>query len=335
MFRLPGSTLFALATLAAVLGGPAAFPLGQVPERGAGGLAAPWPAHDTTRAVYEEYDAAFVRHWRDTAGEELSIRRPPPGSAGEAQAFPEGREREAVALAPVFEIDALRPPSLLPPVWERGPEHGGVPFRSTVVFLVRQGNPKSIRDWDGLLAPGVEVVAPDPAGSAGVPWTCLGAWAYALRRGDGDEARARDFVDRLYGSAAALEPTASDALRRFVADGVGDVLLVREDVAHRVARKNREQGFEIVTPSVSVLVEPQVAAIDRVVLSRRARELARAYVAFLYSPDGQEIAARHFLRPIDAAAAQRLAGTLLPLELLTVERMFGERHVARQAQRCE
>ena len=274
---------------------------------------------DLARAAYEDYDAAFVRHWQARTGERLRIdRSTEPGC--EALAVAEGSLRKPVALAPVFEIDALRAQSLPPPAWQRDRTHGGVPYRTTVVFLVRDGNPHDIHDWSDLVDRQVKVVSADPASSASGHWNRLGARAYALRASKGDDAAAGDFVDRLFGRQAILESNASAAVNRFVNDSAIDVLVVQEDVAHRLATSSKVRRFEVVAPSVSVLVQPRVAVLDRVTLSPRSRELARAWVEFLYTSEGQAVLARNHLRPLDDRGAFH---GLPPLETVMTEASRG------------
>jgi sulfate/thiosulfate transport system substrate-binding protein len=281
-------------------------------------------SYDPTRELYDEYNAAFARHWLDKAGQKVTIRQSHGGSGGQARAVIEGLEADVVTLAVAGDIDQIsQRAGLLPSDWQsRLPNHS-TPYTSTIVFLVRRGNPKRIRDWADLVRSDVSVVTPNPKTSGGGRWNYLAAWGFAVRRDKGDERAARAFVTALYGNVPVLDAGARGATTTFVERGIGDVLLAWENEAQLAAREIGANKVEIVIPSVSILAEPPVAVVEKVAARHGTTAVARAYLEFLYSSQGQEIAARHFYRPRLAAVATQYRHQFPALALFTLESTFG------------
>jgi sulfate transport system substrate-binding protein len=280
-------------------------------------------SYDPTRELYQAENAAFARAWKARTGQVVSIRQSHGGSGAQARAVADGLEADVVTLALAWDIDALVGKGLVDPGWRKRLPGDAAPFTSTVVFLVRKGNPKGIRDWDDLVKPGVEVITPNPRTSGGARWNYLAAWAHALGKSGGSEASARAFVSELYRHVPVLDPGARGATMTFVERGIGDVLLAWENDAILAATQLGEGELEIVTPSRSILAEPPVAVVDAVVDRRGTRAVAQAYLEFLYGPEGQEIAARNHFRPRDPGVAARTAAQFPNLERVTVDRVFG------------
>jgi len=282
-------------------------------------------SYDPTRELYQELNAAFARSWKAKTGQEVVIRQSHGGSGKQARAVMEGLPADVVTLALASDIDAIAAQSqLLPAGWRQRLPYQSVPFTSTIVFLVRRGNPKRIHDWDDLVRPGVGVVTPNPKTSGGARWNYLAAWGYALKK-YGSEERARDFVARLYRNVAVLDSGARGATTTFAGRGIGDVLLTWENEAHLAQKEIGAGGFEIVTPSISITAEPPIAVVDAVAARHGTTAVARAYLEFHYSGEAQRIAARHHYRPrtLEAPGFARI-------EQFTVDEMFGG---WRQAQR--
>jgi sulfate transport system substrate-binding protein len=276
-------------------------------------------SYDPTRELYEQVNAAFARSWKQRTGQEVAIRQSHGGSGKQARAVREGLPADVVTLALGYDVDALAEAGLLPSGWqERLPERSS-PCTSTVVFLVRKGNPKSIRDWPDLVRPGVAVVTPSPKSSGGARWNYLAAWGQAQRRGG--DAAARDFVTRLYRNVPVLDPGARAATTTFAQRGIGDVLLAWESEALLAVEKLGPSRFEVVVPSSSILAEPPVALVDQVVDRRDTRAAAQGYLEFLYGEEAQELAARNHYRPRSPAAAAR--HPFPKLSLFTVDEVFG------------
>jgi sulfate/thiosulfate transport system substrate-binding protein len=318
--RLP-IRLRALGLLAALL----------LPTAGAGAQQRPAPrlvtllnvSYDPTREFYQEYNAAFARYWRARTGQQVTIRQSHGGSGSQARAVLDGLQADVVTLALGYDVDALANVGrLVPRNWQTRLPQNSAPYTSTIVFLVRRGNPKRIRDWADLVRQGVSVVTPNPKTSGGARWNYLAAWGYALRASNNDQARARDFVTRLFRNVPVLDTGARGATTTFVERGIGDVLIAWENEALLALRENRGE-FEIVVPSLSILAEPPVTVVDRVVDRRGTRAVAQAYLQWLYSDEGQEIAARWFYRPRSAAVAARHARQFPQVRLFTLAEVFG------------
>jgi len=251
------------------------------------------------------------------------IRQSHGGSGAQARAVADGLEADVVTLALAWDIDALAAKGLLDPAWQKKLPDNAAPYTSTIVFLVRKGNPKGIRDWDDLVKPGVEVITPNPKTSGGARWNYLAAWAHALGKPGGSEATAKEFVRQLYQHVPVLDSGARGATTSFVERGIGDVLLAWENEALLAANRLGRGELELVRPRRSILAEPPVAVVDRVVDRRGTRAVAQAYLEFLYTPEGQELAARNYYRPRDGKVAARYAATFPELELATVDQVFG------------
>lgn len=280
-------------------------------------------SYDPTRELYQEVNAAFAARWQRLTGEALEVRMSHGGSGKQARSVIDGLEADVVTLALAWDIDAIADSGAIAPDWQSRLPHNSSPYTSTIVLLVRQGNPKAIRDWGDLARPGVAVITPNPKTSGGARWNYLAAWAWALEHYGGDPAKVRQFVGRLYRNAPVLDTGARGSTITFVERGIGDVLVAWENEALLVVERLRPGRFEIVTPSISILAEPPVAVVDRVVERRGSRRLANAYLEFLYTPEAQELAARHFFRPRDAEVAARFPGRFPRIELITVDEVFG------------
>jgi len=280
-------------------------------------------SYDPTRELYEEFNAAFAGFWRDSTGQEVRIQQSHGGAGKQARAVIDGLEADVVTLALAYDIDAISARGMIAADWQTRLAHNSCPYTSTIVFLVRQGNPKQIRDWDDLGRPGISVVTPNPKTSGGARWNYLAAWGYALRASGGDEGAARDLVGRVFRNVPILDTGARGSTVTFVERGIGDVLIAWENEALLVTRDLHPGKFEIVIPSVSILAEPPVTVVDRVVERRGTRTAATAYLEYLYSPAGQEIAARHYYRPRLVSVAEAFAERFPPLETMTIDEDFG------------
>lgn len=281
-------------------------------------------SYDPTREFYVEINAAFARHWKQRTGQTVSVRQSHGGSGKQARSVIDGLEADVVTLALAYDIDAIAEQSgLIARDWQNRLPHHSAPYTSTIVFLVRRGNPKGIKDWEDLLRPGVSVITPNPKTSGGARWNYLAAWGYALRRYGGDENRAEELVRALFRNVPVLDSGARGSMTTFAQREVGDVLLSWENEALLAVREFGKAGLEIVLPSVSILAEPPVAVVDKVVAAHGTRSVAEAYLEFLYSPEGQDLAGKHFYRPRDEAAARRYQDQFPQLTLFTVDEMFG------------
>jgi len=281
-------------------------------------------SYDPTRELYEAINKAFEAQWKQKTGQEVVINQSHGGSGKQAQAVIDGLEADVVTLGLAYDIDAIAQNAhALPADWQKRLPDNSAPYTSTIVFLVRKGNPKGIKDWNDLIKPGVSVIAPNPKTSGGARWAYLAAWGQALKRGGNDEARAKAYVTELYHHVPVLDAGARGATTTFVQRGIGDVLLSWENEAI-LARSELGQGqFEIVDPPLSILAEPPVALVDRVVDRKGTRAAAQAYLRFLYSSEGQDIEAQNFYRPRDRRIAAKYARQFPRVELFTVEQMFG------------
>jgi sulfate transport system substrate-binding protein len=280
-------------------------------------------SYDPTRELYQDYNAAFARYWRAKAGEKVSIRQSHGGSGKQARSVIDGLDADVVTLALASDIDAIAEHGkLLGADWQKRLPHNSTPFTSTIVFLVRKGNPKNIRDWDDLVKPGIAIITPNPKTSGGARWNYLAAWEFAKRKYGGD-APAREFVANLYRHVPVLDSGARGATTTFVERGLGDVLLAWENEAFLALKEFGPDKFVIVAPSLSILAEPPVAIVDRNVDKKGTRQLAEAYLNYLYSDEGQEIAARNFYRPTDEKIAKKYASQFPKLKLVTIDGAFG------------
>jgi sulfate/thiosulfate transport system substrate-binding protein len=281
-------------------------------------------SYDPTRELYQEINAAFAAEWKAKTGRTITINQSHGGSGKQARSVIEGLEADVVTLALGFDVDALHEIGrLLPADWQVRLPHNSTPYTSTIVFLVRKGNPKQIRDWDDLVRPDVSVITPNPKTSGGARWNYLAAWGYALDKYDGDQAKAREFVARLFANVPVLDSGARGSTTTFVQRGIGDVLLAWENEALLAIDRAGRDRVEIVAPSISILAEPPVALVDKVVDRRQTRAVAQAYLEFLFSPAGQALAAKHYYRPQDAAISQKHGARFTNVRLFTIDEQFG------------
>jgi sulfate/thiosulfate-binding protein len=281
-------------------------------------------SYDPTRELYQEYNAAFAKYWKARSGDDLTIKASHGGSGKQARSVIDGLEADVVTLALAYDIDEIADKAkLLAPDWQRHLPHNSTPYTSTYIFLVRKGNPKGIRNWDDLVKPGVSVITANPKTSGGARWGYLAAYGFALKQPGGNDAKARAFVAALYANVPVLDSGARGATMTFAERGVGDVLLAWENEAWLSIKEFGADRFDIVYPPVSILAEPPVALLDKVVDKRGTRAVAQAYLEYLYSPEGQEIAAHNFYRPVDARVRARYARQFPEIALFTVDDTFG------------
>lgn len=281
-------------------------------------------SYDPTRELYQEVNAAFAKAWQARTGDTVRINQSHGGSGKQARGVIDGLEADVVTLALAYDIDAISEHGgLLARNWQTRLGQNSAPYTSTMVFLVRHGNPKRIKDWDDLVKPGVSVITPNPKTSGGARWNYLAAWGYALRKYGNSEAKAQAFVAKLFKNVPVLDSGARGSTTTFSQRGIGDVLLAWENEAHLAVKEAGPGKFEIVTPSVSILAEPPVAVVDKVVDRRGTRPVAEAYLQFLYSPEGQEIAARNFYRPRSETVAAKFAAQFAQVSLFTIDEVFG------------
>jgi len=280
-------------------------------------------SYDPTRELYQDFNPAFAKAWQAKGGDKVTIKQSHGGSGKQARSVIDGLDADVVTLALADDINAIADNAKLLPVdWQKRLPHNSTPYTSTIVFLVRKGNPKSIKDWDDLVRPGVSVITPNPKTSGGARWNYLAAWAFAKQK-YGDDAKARDFVAQLYKNVPVLDSGARGSTTTFVERGVGDVLLAWENEAFLALKEFGPDKFEIIAPSLSILAEPPVAVVDKNVDRKGTRKAAEAYLQYLYSDEGQEIAARNFYRPTDPKVAAKYAGKFPKLTLVTIDGAFG------------
>ena len=292
-----------------------------------------WPAradstllnvsYDPTREFYADFNAAFARHWTANGGESVKVRQSHGGSGKQARAVIDGLEADVVTLALAYDIDVIAEKAgLLPEDWQQRLPHNSSPYTSTIVLLVRKGNPKGIKDWGDLIREGISVITPNPKTSGGARWNYLAVWAYALEK-TGSEEGARDFVGKVYRNVAVLDTGARGATTSFIERGIGDVFITWENEARLALQGEHAGEFELITPSVSMLAEPPVAVVEKNAIRHETLKLATAYLEYLYSPEGQEIAAKHHFRPRDSAIAARFKSSFADTRLVTVDQVFG------------
>ncbi|WP_028535952.1 sulfate ABC transporter substrate-binding protein [Paludibacterium yongneupense] len=281
-------------------------------------------SYDPTREFYQAIDKSFAAAWQKQSGDTLQIRQSHGGSGKQARSIIDGIDADVATLALGYDIDALADKGLLAHNWQARLPHNSSPYTSTIVFLVRKGNPKGIHDWKDLIKPGVQVITPNPKTSGGARWNYLAAWGYALHQAGGNDARARDFVTKLYQHVPVLDSGARGATITFAQRGLGDVLIAWENEALLSQKELGAGQIEIVTPSESILAEPPVAVVDKVVDRRGTRKVAEAYLRFLYTAEGQTIAAENFYRPTDPKIAARYASQFPKVKLFTLAQVFGD-----------
>jgi sulfate transport system substrate-binding protein len=281
-------------------------------------------SYDPTRELYADFNAAFAKHWKAKAGETVSIKQSHGGSGKQGRSVIDGLEADVVTLALAYDVDALSEHgNLIPKDWQKRLGHNSSPYTSTIVFLVRKGNPKAVRDWDDLVKPGISVITPNPKTSGGARWNYLAAWGYSLKKTGNDEAKAQEFVSKLYANVPVLDSGARGSTITFTERGIGDVFISWENEAFLALKEFGQDKFEIVVPSVSILAEPPVTVVDKVVDKRGTRKVAEAYLQYLYSDEGQDIAGRNFYRPRDGKAVAKYAKTFTKVTLFTIDDVFG------------
>ena len=289
-------------------------------------------SYDPTRELYQDFNAAFAKHWKAKSGDNVTIKQSHGGSGKQARSVIDGLEADVVTLALAYDVDALHDNGkLIPADWQKRLPHNASPYTSTIVFLVRKGNPKGLKDWNDLVRPGVEVITPNPKTSGGARWNYLAAWAYAAKQPGGSDATAKEFVKKLFANVKVLDSGARGSTTTFVERGIGDVLIAWENEAYLAVKELGPDKFEIVTPSLSILAEPPVSVVDKVVDKRGTRAVATAYLEYLYSPEGQDIAAQNYYRPIDPKVAAKYAKTFAPVKLFTIDAEFGGWQKAQKA----
>ncbi|MFM9280296.1 sulfate ABC transporter substrate-binding protein [Paenibacillus jiagnxiensis] len=280
-------------------------------------------SYDPTRELYEAYNKAFAAHWEQEEGQKVTIKQSHGGSGKQSRSVLDGLQADVVTLALGYDIDALQQKGLIQEGWQSKYEHNSSPYTSTIVLLVRKGNPKGIKDWNDLTKDGVEVITPNPKTSGGARWNYLAAWGYALKHNNNDEAKAQEFVKELFTHVPVLDSGARGATTTFVERGIGDVLIAWENEALLSVQELGEDKFDIVYPSVSILAEPPVAVVDKVVDKKGTRKVAEAYLEYLYSEEGQTIAAENFYRPTLDSVAEQFKDSFPAIELFTLQDVFG------------
>ena len=280
-------------------------------------------SYDPTRELYQDFNSAFAKYWKGKTGQNLEIQQSHGGSGKQARSVIDGLEADVVTLALAYDIDAVAATGLLPKNWQTRLPLNSSPYTSTIVFLVRKGNPKKIKDWNDLTRPGIAVITPNPKTSGGARWNYLAAWGYALRNNGGDEAKAKAFVQSIFKNVPILDTGARGSTVTFVERGIGDVLIAWENEAVLAVKDIGKGQFEIVAPSVSILAEPPVALVDKVANKHKTAAIAKAYLEYLYTPEGQEIVARHYYRPRSQSVATKYADQFPKVTLFTIDELFG------------
>jgi sulfate/thiosulfate-binding protein len=281
-------------------------------------------SYDPTRELYAEYNAAFAKYWQAKTGDSVNISQSHGGSGKQAQSVINGLDADVVTLALAYDIDAIAAQArLFPADWQKRLPNNSTPYTSTIVFLVRKGNPKGIKDWNDLVKPGVSVVTPNPKTSGGARWSYLAAYAYALENHQQEDAAARDFIQKLFKNVPVLDSGARGSTVTFAQRNIGDVLLAWENEAHLALKEFGADKFDIVTPSLSILAEPPVTVVDKNAKRHNTTEIAQEYLKYLYSDEGQEIAAKNFYRPRNEAVAKKYAANFDNVKLVTIENVFG------------
>jgi sulfate transport system substrate-binding protein len=281
-------------------------------------------SYDPTRELYQDFNSAFAKYWKAKTGQVVTVEQSHGGSAKQARAVIDGLQADVITLALAYDVDAISEHAgLLPADWQKRLPENSTPYTSTIVFLVRKGNPKHVKDWDDLVKPGISVITPNPKTSGGARWNYLAAWAYALNQPGGNDEKAKDFVQRLYKNVPVLDSGARGSTTTFVQREIGDVLIAWENEAFLSLKELGSDKVEIVVPSISVLAEPPVAVVDKVVDKKGTRTVAEAYLKYLYTPEGQEIAAKNYYRPRLDSVAKKYASTFPKLKLVTIDGVFG------------
>jgi sulfate/thiosulfate transport system substrate-binding protein len=287
-------------------------------------------SYDPTRELYQDYNKAFALYWKAKTGDNVSVKTSHGGSGKQARAIIDGLDADVATLALAYDVDQLSEKGkLIPSDWQKRLAHNSAPYASTIVFLVRKGNPKNIKDWDDIVKPGVSVITPNPKTSGGARWNYLAAWAYALKKNEKNEAavfanlRAKEFVAKLYKNVPVLDSGARGSTTTFVERGIGDVLLAWENEAFLAQKELGPGKFEIIVPSISILAEPTVTVVDKVVDKHKTRAVATAYLEYLYAAEGQEIAAQNYYRPTLESVAKKYEKSFPKVKLVKIDEVFG------------
>ncbi|MDR3159341.1 MAG: sulfate ABC transporter substrate-binding protein [Zoogloeaceae bacterium] len=280
-------------------------------------------SYDPTRELYKEFNASFQKYWEQKNGNKLNLKVSHGGSGKQGRAVIDGLEADVLTLALAYDIDEVAATGLLAKDWQKKLPRNASPYTSTIVLLVRKGNPKNIKDWGDLIKPGIEIITPNPKTSGGARWNYLAAWGYAKKLPGGSDATAKEFVKKLFANVKVLDSGARGSTITFVERGIGDVLIAWENEAFLSVKELGPDKFDIVVPSVSILAEPPVAVVDKVVDKHGTRALATEYLKYLYSTEGQEIAARNFYRPSDAKVLARYSSQFVKVKLFTIDKDFG------------
>ena len=280
-------------------------------------------SYDPTRELYQQYNAAFAKYWKAKTGDDVTVKASHGGSGKQARSVIDGLEADVVTLALAYDVDAIAERGLLSPDWQKQFKNNSTPYSSTIIFLVRKGNPKGIKNWNDLVKPGVGVITANPKTSGGARWAYLAAYGYALKQPGGNDAKAREYIKQLFENVPVLDSGARGSTVTFAERGQGDVLLSWENEAGLVLKEFGADKFDVVYPAISIKAEPPVAVVDKVVDKRGTREVAKAYLDYLYSAEGQDLAGKNFYRPLDKAAADRYAKQFPKLNLFSVDDTFG------------
>ena len=281
-------------------------------------------SYDPTRELYKEFNVAFAKDWQAKTGDKVTVNQSHGGSGKQARAIIDGLDADVATLALAYDVDQLyEKGKLIPKDWQKRLPHNSSPYTSTIVFLVRKGNPKNIKDWNDLIKPGVAVITPNPKTGGGARWNYLAAWAYALKQNNNDDAKAKEFVGKLFKNVPVLDSGARGSTTTFVERGIGDVLITWENEAFLAKRELGPDKVDIVVPSLSILAEPTVTLVDKFADKHGTRKVAEAYLNYLYTPEGQEIAAKNFYRPTLDSVAKKYVTQFTKVNLITVDEVFG------------
>jgi sulfate/thiosulfate-binding protein len=281
-------------------------------------------SYDPTRELFQQYNAAFAKHWKAQTGQNVTIKQSHGGSGKQARSVIDGLDADVVTLALAYDIDAIHEKAgLLAKDWQKRLPNNSAPYTSTITFVVRKGNPKGIKDWDDLIRPGLKVITPNPKTSGGARWNYLAAWGWAQKKFGGDEAKVKDYIGKLYKNVPVLDSGARGSTTTFGQRGIGDVLIAWENEAFLLVKELGKDKFEIVAPSVSILAEPSVAVVDRVAAKKGNGKLAEEYLKYLYSDEGQELIAKNYYRPRNQAVAKKYAAVFPNIKLFTIDEVFG------------
>jgi sulfate/thiosulfate-binding protein len=281
-------------------------------------------SYDPTRELYQAYNEAFVKYWKEKTGQELIVQQSHGGSGSQARTVIDGNEADVVTLALAYDIDSInKNKEIINKDWQKRLPHNSTPYTSTIVFLVRKGNPKNIKDWDDLANPGVSVITPNPKTSGGARWNYLAAWGYALKKNGNDQDKAKEFVKAIFKNVPVLDSGARGSTTTFVERGIGDVFISWENEALLAVKELGKDKFEIIIPSISILAEPPVSVVDSVADKKGTREVAEEYLKYLYSDEGQEIAAKNYYRPRNEEIAKKYTEQFPEISLFTIDEVFG------------